>query len=111
PASPLRPSPSRRFSVLSFLPEVSMRPTSSLLAVLSLLCLGTAGCGKTNPTPIEGSGNTRTEVRSVSALDAGTVPDGRTAKAASSDASVASVVAVTVAKGGALYYDQEPIDE
>jgi len=32
-------------------------------------------------------------------------------KAASSDESVASIAAVTVAKGGALYYNQEPVDE
>ena len=32
-------------------------------------------------------------------------------KAASSDESVASVAAVTVAKGGGLYFNQEPIDE
>jgi len=32
-------------------------------------------------------------------------------KAASSDESVASIAAVTVAKGGALYFNQEPIDE
>ena len=32
-------------------------------------------------------------------------------KAASSDESVASVAAVTVAKGGALYWNQEPVDE
>jgi biopolymer transport protein ExbD len=32
-------------------------------------------------------------------------------KAASSDESTASVAAVTVAKGGGLYFNQEPIDE
>ena len=32
-------------------------------------------------------------------------------KAASSDDSVASVAAVTVAKGGGLYFNQEPVDE
>jgi biopolymer transport protein ExbD len=32
-------------------------------------------------------------------------------KAASSDDSVASIAAVTVAKGGGLYFNQEPIDE
>jgi biopolymer transport protein ExbD len=32
-------------------------------------------------------------------------------KTQSSDESVASVAAVTVAKGGALYFNQEPIDE
>ncbi len=32
-------------------------------------------------------------------------------KAASSDESVASVAAVTVAKGGSLYFNQEPVDE
>jgi biopolymer transport protein ExbD len=32
-------------------------------------------------------------------------------KAASSDESVTSIAAVTVAKGGTLYYNQEPIDE
>ena len=32
-------------------------------------------------------------------------------KAASSDDSVASIAAVTVAKGGGLYFNQEPVDE
>jgi biopolymer transport protein ExbD len=32
-------------------------------------------------------------------------------KAASSDESVASIAAVTVAKGGGLYFNQEPVDE
>jgi biopolymer transport protein ExbD len=32
-------------------------------------------------------------------------------KAASSDDAVASVAAVTVAKGGGLYFNQEPVDE
>jgi biopolymer transport protein ExbD len=32
-------------------------------------------------------------------------------KAASSDASVASIAAVTVAKGGGLYFNQEPVTE
>jgi biopolymer transport protein ExbD len=32
-------------------------------------------------------------------------------KAASSDETVASIAAVTVAKGGGLYFNQEPVDE